>query len=129
MRTYQDRYSKACSGAKSGKQTREGIFDDFSHRFICILAVVTRALGKTVAFANMIWLIMSTIFEYIGFYNNCWCKSCFPNLHHNGWTTLFKTDDDFKRVAQGPWIEGIAFSTIAAVFGFTFFAIAGRRSS
>jgi hypothetical protein len=82
-----------------------------------------RAAGKTLAVANTVWLLLSTVFEYVGFYNKCWCKSCFANLGHQGWVVLFKTDLDFRRVAQGPWRDGIIMSTMVVVVLLLFFAM------
>jgi len=45
----------------------------WTHSFLCGLAVVLRLLGKMIAIANTLWLIASSLMEFVGAYNNCWC--------------------------------------------------------
>jgi hypothetical protein len=84
--------------------------------------------GETLAFGNMLWLITSSMFEYVGVYNNCRCKSCFANFGDRGWAVLFKTDQDFQRVAQGPWVGGICMSTIVCIILSVLFWAGASRS-
>ena len=63
----------------------------------------------------------------VGLYSNCWCKSCFANLGHSGWVVLFKTDHDFKRVAQGPWINSIVASTLVCLILWIGLAIGTKK--
>ena len=74
---------------KNGRQ-QEGYVRKWPHSLLCGIAVVTRCLGKMVAIFNAMWIIISTIFEYIGLYDNCWCKADALSLGENGWLTLFK---------------------------------------
>lgn len=63
---------------------------DWLHWLMCGMAVLTRWLAKAIAIVNAVWIIISTISEYIGFYDNCWCKGNVLSLGDAGWVTLFK---------------------------------------
>jgi hypothetical protein len=98
--------------SKSGSNNLSAhMFDDIRHSLVCFAAVSLRALGKCFAVSNTFFLILTSIFEYTGYYNNCWCKSCVANLGHYGWATIFKTDSDYRNVALGPWLGSIIGST------------------
>lgn len=130
MKKYQTRYKEWANldEESKAKSPRAKMFDGLPYSWRCILAVSTRALGKTFAVANMLWLIISSIFEYVGVYNTCWCKSCVAGFGSRGWAVLFKTDEDFQRVAQGPWVGGICMSTIVCIILTIFFGVGARRS-
>jgi hypothetical protein len=129
MQKYQSRYSDWTDTDEDGNaRSREMMFHGFPQSALCKWAVGTRACGKALACANMLWLISSSIFEYIGLYNTCWCKSCFVSFGHKGWAVLFKSDQDFQSVAQGPWAGGIAMSTIVSAIFVVFFALGPKKS-
>jgi hypothetical protein len=116
-------------GNSGSANVSEHMFYDIHHSLVCILAVTFRALGKFLAVGNTLFLIVTSIFEYTGFYNNCWCKSCFANLGHRGWATIFKTDTDFRSVALGPWTGSMIGSTVFCLLFFISFWIALIRSN
>jgi hypothetical protein len=91
------------------------------HGFVCFMAVSSRFLGKTLAVGNTIWLLLSSLFEYIGLYSNCLCKSCVFGLGSKAWVVLFKTDPDFKQVASSAWVSGVIMSTLGAILIGLFF--------
>jgi hypothetical protein len=118
MRMYQEKYSNIAADQSIDVDASSRTT---SHTIICVLAVSTRVLGKTLAVANTVWLVLSSLFEYIGLYNNCWCKSSILSLHDKAWVVLFKTDTDFRTVAQGPWIGGIIMGTVICLSLWLFF--------
>jgi hypothetical protein len=130
MKRYQSHYNKWSEENPNGnpRGSEEEMFKGLRYSLLCILAVVTRVLGKTLAVLSTIFLIASSLFEYLGVYSNCWCKSAFPQWGHSGWVVLFKTDQDFQRVAQGPWVGGVAMSTIACIIAWAVFAFAPQKT-
>jgi hypothetical protein len=119
-------FSMICSNAAMKIYQREYAANpnvDFSyghkrkpwHGFLCLLAVTSRFCGKALAVGNTIWLILSSLFEYIGLYSNCMCKSCLFGLGSKAWVVLFKSDDDFHQVAVSVWVGGIIMSTLCCV--------------
>ena len=98
------------------------------HTFICAAAVVTRYLGKTIAVCNAIWILLSSLFEYIGGFDNCWCKGDVLGLGDRGWVVLYKTAGELAQAAQTPWATGVATSILVCVFSFSFFWLGCRRT-
>jgi hypothetical protein len=122
MQRYQDEYSTNPDADFSNEFSRT-----WQHSILCVLAVSFRFLGKFLAISNTLWLILSSLFEYIGVYNTCWCKSCALSLGYRGWAVLFKTDSDFKQVARGPWVGGIIMSTALCIILWLFFSAVSRH--
>jgi hypothetical protein len=121
MQRYQSEYAANADVDFSNEFPRT-----WQHSLLCILAVSTRFLGKFLAVSNTIWLILSSLFEYIGVYNTCWCKSCVVSLGDRAWAVLFKTDSDFKQVARTSWVDGIIMSTALCIILWLFFSAATR---
>lgn len=92
-----------------------------SYYFYSATAVCLRRIGKFLAVLNALWLVASSLMEFIGLYDNCWCSGTVPGHGHNGWIVLFKNKQDSRNSAIGPWIGGtaITFLTCAvACIGF-----------
>ncbi|KAF2117030.1 hypothetical protein BDV96DRAFT_644465 [Lophiotrema nucula] len=101
-----------------------------AHSIICGLAVVTRLLGKTIAILNAIWLVLSSLLEYTGVYDRCYCKGNETGLGMDrGWLVLFKTDDDLASYATSPWAGGVAMSILVCLISYCFFWMGSRRSA
>ena len=49
------------------------------------IAVVLRTLAKTIAVLNAVWISLHCIFEFTGFYDNCWCNSNYAVLGQRGY--------------------------------------------
>jgi hypothetical protein len=80
-----------------------------------------RYIGKAVAIVNALWIIISTLFKYIGVYSNCWCYGVQFWRGMDGFVTLFATPIDLQNEAKAEWIGGIGFATVVcalSVFGF-----------
>lgn len=76
------------------------------------LAVFTRFLGKFIAAANAIWLIVGSLFELIGFYESCWCLGTVLQLGKNSWVVLFVSDNRIRQEAEPSWVGGLAMSLL-----------------
>lgn len=81
-------------------------------RILCTLAVATRYLGKTLAVANALWIILSSIFELIGFYESCYCTGTQLGLGDRAWVVLFASGDKMRDEAEPSWIGGLAMSLL-----------------
>jgi hypothetical protein len=99
------------------------------YSILCALAVLTRMFGKTVVVVNAIWLILSSLFQYIGMFENCWCQGCELSLGVKGWIMLFKSSADLAESASSQWGGGIAMSIIVCVIAFMFFYLACKEDS
>lgn len=82
------------------------------HKWIGRLAVLTRFLGKFTATVNSLWIILSSIFELIGFYESCWCTGTALGLKERAWVVLFVSGDKMREEAEPSWIGGLAMSLL-----------------
>lgn len=82
------------------------------HKWIGRLAVLTRFLGKFTAMVNSVWIILSSIFELIGFYESCWCTGTALGLKDRAWVVLFVSGDRMREEAEPSWIGGLAMSLL-----------------
>ena len=49
------------------------------------IAVVLRTLAKTIAVLNSVWICLHSIFQFIGYYDNCWCNTNYAVLGPDGY--------------------------------------------
>jgi hypothetical protein len=89
-------------------------FPDLWWDAVKFLAVATRFLGKTLAYANSIWIVLHCIFQSVGWYERCWCGSNYPVLGNNGYW-IFLGADDLRDIVAPYWKGLIAFSLIVMV--------------
>ncbi|KAI1125046.1 hypothetical protein F5Y10DRAFT_279745 [Nemania abortiva] len=80
------------------------------HHILRFCAVLTRMLGRTLAVANAIWIILSSLWELVGFYDNCWCDTVYLSKGPRGWVLLFVDANDMAHAAVAPWAGGIFLS-------------------
>jgi hypothetical protein len=85
-------------------------------KWIGRLAVLMRFFGKSVAVINAIWIILSSIFELIGFYESCWCTGTVLGLGNRAWVVLFVSGDKMREDAEASWIGGLAMSLFTMIF-------------
>ncbi|EMC93630.1 hypothetical protein BAUCODRAFT_568559 [Baudoinia panamericana UAMH 10762] len=90
---------------------------------LCALAVTTRYIGKTLAVVNTIWLILSSLLEFVGALNNCWCKGDALGLHSKGWVVLFKNSTDLAIAAQDIWGGAFAMTVGVCIASYFLFAL------
>ncbi|KAE9378440.1 hypothetical protein N431DRAFT_400117 [Stipitochalara longipes BDJ] len=82
------------------------------------VAVATRVIGKWIAVINAMWILGSSLMEYLGIYENCWCDSSDLSLGEaRGYVTLFPSSLEIAQqaVTKGYLAGGVAFSIL--VFG------------
>ena len=85
------------------------------------LAAITRYIGKPLAVANAFFLLAISLLEFLGGYENCWCKSVAARLGSDGWIVLFKTPKDLEQAARIPWAMGVVFSILVCLSSFGVF--------
>ena len=94
------------------------------HCLLGPLAVVTRLLGKSLATANAIFLVITSIFQFTGTYDNCWCDACIPTLGPEaGWIVLFASDAEIAAASKNAWIGEVLMSAFSVAFITCFFLI------
>ena len=98
------------------------------HRLICYAAIFFRLTGKTLALLNAGWLIASSLMEFTGAWDNCWCRSVYFTKGNGGWVVLFKNATDLHATAQVPWSSGLALTLIVCSSVYIFFYFASRRT-
>jgi len=90
-------------------------------KILASLAVLTRIFGQLAAIGNAIWIILSSLWELVGFYDSCWCDGAEFSAGENTWVVLFKQGVDLRERAEGPWAGGVAMSVLVGFiswFGF-----------
>ena len=84
------------------------------------LFVVCESSGSFIAGCNAIWLLLSSVFELCGVFDNCWCESNYFSLRQEGWVLLFKGASQLAPDAQRVWVGGIAFVAVSCALACTF---------
>ncbi|AEO68703.1 uncharacterized protein THITE_2053488, partial [Thermothielavioides terrestris NRRL 8126] len=85
------------------------------HWGLCALANLTRLVGKFIAVANAVILVLIGVFEFVGLFDNCWCKACYLQYGDSGYAVLFRSDADYRKLAQGAWVGGIIMATVVSI--------------
>lgn len=85
---------------------------------------MTRRAGKIAAIINTVWLILSSLLQFVGAYNNCWCQGNAFVAGDNGWVVLFKDAPEMSLVAQPYWAGGLAMTLGVCVLSYGIFALA-----
>ncbi|KAL5408009.1 hypothetical protein PMIN06_001613 [Paraphaeosphaeria minitans] len=111
MLKYQSKSNDAASTA--GTPTAQA--RSAKHELFCVLAVATRYLGKMLAVINALWIVLSSIFELIGFYESCWCTGTVLGLGDKAWVVLFVSGDKMREEAEPSWVGGLAMSLLTMV--------------
>ncbi|KAI1277671.1 hypothetical protein F5Y07DRAFT_362549 [Xylaria sp. FL0933] len=86
----------------------------FSHNVLRFCAVSTRILGRILAVVNTLWIILSTLWELVGFYNNCWCDSTYLAKGTRGWVLLFVEASETAKAAAAPWAGSVFLSVFVS---------------
>ena len=110
MLTYQESRRGGAQGTDH-KRSRNPV-QEWLSRF----AVLTRFLGKFTAVINAFWIILSSIFELIGFYESCWCTGTALGLKDKAWVVLFVSGDRMREEAEPSWIGGLAMGLLTITF-------------
>ena len=99
------------------------------HTALAAAAVITRGLGKTIAVANTLWLIVSSLLEMIGGYNNCWCQGVVLSWGADAWVVIFRTSDQLAQIIQVPLGGGFAMSILVCTIALVFFWLGCQNKS
>lgn len=82
----------------------------FAFHFFRALAVGLRLLGRVLVLANATWLVVASMFELVGFYDNCWCEGVVFQRGEAAFVVLFKSAVDLAESARPSWGGGVALS-------------------
>ncbi|KAL2259338.1 hypothetical protein VTK26DRAFT_7005 [Humicola hyalothermophila] len=91
------------------------------------LSVALRALARVVVVGNAAWLVVSSLFELVGFFDNCWCEGVVFAWGDRAWVTLFKNAVDLAERASGPWAGSVAMSSCVMMLSYIWFALLCRK--
>ncbi|QIX01661.1 hypothetical protein AMS68_007178 [Peltaster fructicola] len=88
-----------------------------------VAAVILRLLGKTLCILNTVWLLLTSIMELVGRFDNCWCQGVYPTRGAGGYVVLFKTAKDLAQTASVYWGAGLAMTIVVVLLAVFFFAL------
>lgn len=75
---------------------------------LAALAVLTRLLGQLLASANAIFVVATSVLQFTGLLDNCWCNACIPSLGEAaGWVVLFASDAQTFTASKNSWVGGL----------------------
>ncbi|KAI0593581.1 hypothetical protein F4775DRAFT_577351 [Biscogniauxia sp. FL1348] len=86
-----------------------------------VCAVLTRLAGRTLAVFNSLWIIVTSMFELVGFYNNCWCESTYAGKGANGWVYLFNQWEALATSARSPWAGSVSLTVVVCLSSLVIF--------
>jgi len=69
---------------------------------LAFLAVATRLLGRAVVISNAVWIVLSSLWELVKFYDSCWCEGTVFAAREKAWILMFKRAVDPSEKAEGP---------------------------
>ncbi|KAK5133785.1 hypothetical protein LTR08_007214 [Meristemomyces frigidus] len=98
-----------------------------SHNALCAVAVILRYFGKAVAIGNTAWLIVSSLLNFTGAYNSCWCQSNALKFGKNGWVVLFKDAHDLQAAASPSWGGGLFMTLFVCAVAIAFFVSGSKE--
>ncbi|OQO12049.1 hypothetical protein B0A48_02688 [Cryoendolithus antarcticus] len=101
---------------------------DLGHSALCGAAVLFRYLGKTLCVLNTFLLIISSLMEVTGGYNNCWCQGIAFGMGRRGWVVLFESSADLAAAAWLPWVGGLVMTIVVCVASYGFFWLGSSKS-
>lgn len=79
------------------------------------LAVMFRLVGKSLAAANAVFLVITCVAQFTGLYNTCWCDACISSLGRKaGWVILFASDAQVMAASSSAWKGRVALSIASA---------------
>ena len=73
-----------------------------------------RLLGKTLAIVNSFFIVLGCIFEFVGLYTSCFCKSCRLGLGERAYIA-FLSSEELAKIARLYWYAGSG-AAVFAVF-------------
>jgi hypothetical protein len=97
------------------------------HNLICALAVITRIFGKVLAVSNALLIILTSIWELVGFFDNCWCLGTVLQLRENAWVLMWRTNPKMRELSGPAWLGGFVESGAVCVVSLVVFVVYSRR--
>ncbi|KAG8817490.1 hypothetical protein FRC17_011208 [Serendipita sp. 399] len=90
-----DRWSVHEAAVKHQGLLEESGGSKVGYRLLGISAVLLRVLGKALAIANTVWILLHCFFEFTQFYNRCYCLT---NRRTSPW--LFLDDESIRDIGS-----------------------------
>lgn len=98
-------YSSAPKRAPSNASTQASVAET--------LSIVLRRLGKVLAAINAMWIVISCLFQFIHFFDRCYCNSSVLGLGAKAYNVMIMSTYDIEHTKDG-WIGGIVLAVGAA---------------
>jgi hypothetical protein len=100
-----------------------------SLRLLGSTAVVIRLLAKFLAILNTVWILLTSFFEFSGFFSRCWCNADVLSYGaQRAWILVFPSNEVIARVSTAALGGGLALSTIVMILSGAFF-VALRKNA
>ncbi|OCL03560.1 hypothetical protein AOQ84DRAFT_266327, partial [Glonium stellatum] len=93
-----------------------------------ILAVLTRILGKLLAIASALWVVVLSTIQFSNIYDSCWCNSCAVTKGVGSYVLIFASNQDVVGAAMKAWVWGVAWSVITILATLVFVGV-GKGSA
>ncbi|KIJ53265.1 hypothetical protein M422DRAFT_775874 [Sphaerobolus stellatus SS14] len=82
------------------------------------LSTFTRRLGKSIAYFNAVWVILTCVFQFSNFYDRCYCNSSIFAWHGEAYAVIQFTQSDISSTRLA-WIGGVILAgSSAGIFTF-----------
>jgi hypothetical protein len=89
---------------------------------IAAIAVITRLIGKSLAFLNACGIVVTSMLQFTNLYDNCWCSGSVLGLGAKAaWVILFATPGQIASASTAFWISGVFLSLTVAFISVFFF--------
>ena len=69
------------------------------------LSIILRHLGKFIVSVNAIWIVISCLFQFSNFYDQCYCNSCVISMGSKAFNLITLNHDDISGI-RNTWIGG-----------------------
>ncbi|KAI5918187.1 hypothetical protein F4810DRAFT_693375 [Camillea tinctor] len=116
--TMQEESARSVDGWPDEQDTSLRVPKTLSPTLLRVCAVLTRLAGRTIIVFNSLWIVVSSIFELAGFYNNCWCQSDYiVKGARDGWIYLFDEQRNLQTSAWVPWTSSVCLSVSVCLSG------------
>ena len=94
--------SERLLSSKDGHRPKLALPKSRKFVIICTIAILLRQIGKILAIANAMWLIISSLLEFSSGFANCYCQSTYIQLQSRAFVTLFPNAKDLEHKSLIP---------------------------
>lgn len=84
-----------------------------SARVALAFSHLLRRMGKLLAIANSLWVVLTCIFAYSNFYDTCFCNSNIIRGNVDAYVTIIETTAQ-ATLAKAAWIGGLVLACTSA---------------